>query len=53
MLLIRLAPNQQRQQTWGTTPLTEMVYLLLVMLVYKCLHRSNRGVNCAPPQQGR
>ena len=45
MLLIRLAPDQKRQQTFRSTPLMKVVNLLLVMVIDKGLDRRNRGVN--------
>jgi hypothetical protein len=52
MLLIGLASNQKRQQTFGTTKRLEMVYLLLVMLIDKRLYRCNRSINGAPAEYG-
>jgi hypothetical protein len=53
VLLIGLASNQKRQQTFGSTKRLEMVYLLLVMLINKSLYRGNRSINGASTKYRR
>jgi hypothetical protein len=53
VLLVGLAPQQKRQQTWRALHLMKMVDLLLVMLVNEGLNRRNRGVNRSTSKKGR
>lgn len=52
VLLIGLASDQQRQQTFRPAKRLEVVDLLLVMLVHKSFYRSNRPINSPTAKQG-
>ncbi len=52
MLLIGLAANQQRQQTFRAAVHMDVINLLLVMVIDKGLDRCNRGVNSRATDQG-